>query len=134
MKKNQILENQLFFQFNYWGSGKIEKNRGCIFQLLFFQLSIISESWRGMPRILFQLYHGGVNVGPPLSIFVPSNRWNDLKSLTNSLIEFVNDLKSLIEFVNDFPNRWNDSMASIESFHRIVPSNRFKSLTICPNR
>ena len=37
-KKPDLWKNQLFFQFNYWGSGAIEKNRGCIFSIIIFPI------------------------------------------------------------------------------------------------
>ena len=37
-KKPDLWKNQLFFQFNYWGSSAIEKNRGCIFSIIIFSI------------------------------------------------------------------------------------------------
>ena len=56
-EKNQILEKiNYFFNSIIEAPAKSKKTGGAFFQLLFFQLSIISESWKAIPMTLFQWY------------------------------------------------------------------------------
>ena len=100
-EKNQIFEKINYFFNSIIGlPAQLKKTRGAFFQLLFFQLSIISESWRGVPGTLFQTYfrcngqnRGKIGGASPIiffqlqSIIIISESW--AQGIKNPLFFFV---------------------------------------------